>query len=113
MSLDESLSPKRREQAVALQYSEADELPRIIATGAGEVARQILELAQAHEIPIQEDQTLAELLSKLPPGAYISPETYRLVAEVISFLYHSDKTFRDAHQELRPVIEGTSPDPEN
>jgi flagellar biosynthesis protein len=96
--------PKRREHAVALQYSESDELPKIIASGAGEIARQILELAQQHSIPIQEDAELTDMLAKLPPGAFISPETYRLVAEIISFLYHSDKKFRLEHQELKPVL---------
>lgn len=99
-----SSSPGRREQAVALQYCELDELPRIVATGAGEIARQILALAREHKIPIQEDGTLTEMLSSLNVGAYISPESYRLVAEIISFLYHADGEFKKSHPELAGVM---------
>ncbi|MBX7144125.1 MAG: EscU/YscU/HrcU family type III secretion system export apparatus switch protein [Oligoflexia bacterium] len=95
---------RKREHAVALQYAELDELPRIVATGAGEIARQILALAKEHEIPIQEDATLTEMLSNLSVGAHISPNTYKLVAEIISFLYHTDCEFQKAHPELTPVM---------
>lgn len=107
-------SNQSRAQAIALQYTEQDELPRIIASGAGELARQILELAKKHNIPIREDEALTEMLSKLNVGAYISPESYQLVAEVISFLYHTDKEWRGRHPELKPVLErteiGSAPD---
>ena len=96
---------KKREQAVALQYSDKDELPKVIATGAGEIAREILAIAQENNIPIEEDSTLAELLAKLSVGSPISPESFRLVAEVLCFLYHSDKEFRQKHAALGQIIE--------
>ncbi|MBN8548714.1 MAG: EscU/YscU/HrcU family type III secretion system export apparatus switch protein [Deltaproteobacteria bacterium] len=97
--------PKRREHAVALQYLEKDELPKVIATGAGEIAREILEIAREHQIPIEEDSTLTDLLSKVNVGSAISPESFRLVAEVICFLYHSDLEFKKKHADLAPVLE--------
>lgn len=94
-----------RAHAIALQYCQQDELPRIVASGAGEIAKQILELAKRHNIPVREDEELTAMLANLNVGAFISPESYQLVAEVISFLYHSDKEWRERHPELKDVME--------
>jgi len=94
-----------REKAVALQYSDLKELPKITATGVGEIAKRIVALAKEHNVPVQEDNTLAEMLSALDAGDYISPESYRLVAEVISFLYHADREWRDEHSFVAPVMD--------
>jgi flagellar biosynthesis protein len=93
-----------RERAVALQYHESDELPKVIATGAGEIAREIMQIAREHNIPIQEDETLTDLLSQLSVGSPISPESFRIVAELICFLYQTDKDFKVKHPELKGVV---------
>jgi flagellar biosynthesis protein len=95
---------RRRDRALALRYAEDDRVPKIIASGVGEIARRILDLAQSHNIPIHEDETLTEILAKLDVGSSISPESYRLVAEVISFLYHLDKEWRDSNPHLQKII---------
>lgn len=94
-----------RKHAVALSYNKVDELPQIVATGAGELARQIIELAERHEIPIHEDQGLAQLLSRLQVGESVSPETFQALAEIMSFLYFVDEEWRAEHEFLAPVIE--------
>lgn len=101
-------SETNRERAVALKYKEADDLPRVVASGAGEIAKRIIKLAKDHDIPVYEDQILTELLSEIDVGKYISPKTYRLVAEVICFLYYVDKKWREEHQSLQPLIEARS-----
>lgn len=80
-----------------------------MASGVGEIARQIVRIAREHSIPLHTDSALADLLSKLEVGALISPETYRLVAEVICFLYYSDELWRAQHLELAPLIEVVAP----
>lgn len=105
--MNDPLAPqlhKRREHAVALQYLEKDDLPKVIATGAGEIAREILQIAREHQIPIEQDSTLTDLLSKVNVGASISPESFRLVAEIICFLYHSDLEFKKKHPQLESVL---------
>ncbi len=77
----------QRERAIALQYDEEDSIPRVLASGAGEVARQILRIAAEHDIPVHQDEALSQLLSNLPQGARVPPETYELIAEVVCFLY--------------------------
>ena len=79
------------QRAVALSYSNQEELPRIIATGEGTLAQKIITLAQENGIPLQQNAELVQLLGGLLPGAHISPESFRLVAELVSFLYHVDR----------------------
>lgn len=86
---DRSLVFKR---AVALKYEPSqNEAPVISAKGRGLLAERILEKAKEHGIPIQEDPALVEVLSKLDLDQQIPPELYSLVAEILSFVYRSDK----------------------
>jgi flagellar biosynthesis protein len=79
---------KRRERAVALRYeSEKDDAPRVIAKGAGEIARKIVEIAREHGVTIYEEGELAEVLSRLDLNQIIPPEMYQAVAEVLAFVY--------------------------
>lgn len=73
-------------RAVAIHY-DGSRAPTVIATGKGEVARQILAIAEKHKIPLHEDPELIELLSKLDLGDEIPENLYRAVAQVIAFTY--------------------------
>ena len=95
---------EKRKKAVALRYAEGDRAPKVVAAGAGEIARRILELAQEHNIPIQENSTLAEILSKLDLGYEIPPETYRAVAEILAFLYRTDEAWRKRKEATHPLF---------
>lgn len=96
---------KTRDRAIALQYADREELPTVIANGAGELARQILKLAQEHNIPVKDNQALVDMLAKLPVGETISAESFQLVAEIVSFLYHTDIEWQAKHAFLEPVFE--------
>lgn len=98
----------QRDRAVALQYQDSSDLPKVIATGAGEIAREILRIAHEHRIPIEQDSTLSDMLSNLNVGASISPESFRLVAEIVCYLYSVDERFRQAHQSLKPLLADSS-----
>jgi flagellar biosynthesis protein len=79
-------------KAVALKYEpERSAAPTVVAKGQGVIAEQILRRAQEHGIPVQEDTSLVEVLSKLDLEQQIPPELYQLVAEVLSFVYRSDR----------------------
>ncbi|MDF1506603.1 EscU/YscU/HrcU family type III secretion system export apparatus switch protein [Robertmurraya sp. DFI.2.37] len=85
---------ERRKEAIALGYeSGTKDAPRVIAKGKGIIAENILEQAAKHEVPIQEDAALVELLSKLNINETIPEELYQAVAEVFAFIY---KTNREA-----------------
>ncbi len=78
--------------AVALQY-DGEQAPRVTASGHDEIAREIIRLAREHGIPMQENEPLATLLSKVEPGEQIPEALYLAVAQVIAFAYRlSGKT---------------------
>jgi len=75
-------------KAAALKYMHGkDSAPKLTAKGNGEVAKKIIEIAKAHNIPIHEDKELVEFLSKLDLYQEIPPELYRAVAEILAFIY--------------------------
>ena len=73
--------------AVALQY-DGKRAPTIVAKGSGEIARQILAIADKHNIPLHEDPELLGLLAKLDLGQEIPQNLYLAVAQVIAFAYY-------------------------
>ncbi|WP_059053580.1 EscU/YscU/HrcU family type III secretion system export apparatus switch protein [Paenibacillus senegalimassiliensis] len=79
-------------KAVALKYDPGQgESPIVAAKGKGLLAERILETAREHGIPVQEDAALVEVLSKLDLDQQIPAELYDLVAEILTFIYRSDK----------------------
>ena len=79
-------------KAAALSYNkEKNSAPKLTAKGTGRTAENILETARQHNIPIQEDPSLAELLGKLEINAMIPEELYQAVAEVFAFIYQLDR----------------------
>ncbi|MCB1858278.1 MAG: EscU/YscU/HrcU family type III secretion system export apparatus switch protein [Gammaproteobacteria bacterium] len=75
-----------QEVAVALLYDGAH-APVVTAKGQGDVARRILEIAEHHGVPLENDPQLAAILSQIPLGDEIPEALYRAIAEVISFAY--------------------------
>jgi flagellar biosynthesis protein len=72
--------------AVALKY-DGQNAPKVTAKGEGISAEQILELAEKHGIPLQNEPELARILAQVPIGDEIPQELYIAVAEIISFAY--------------------------
>lgn len=78
--------------AVALSYDpNEDGAPRVIASGKGILAEKIIEQAKENDIPVHEDDKLAETLSRLEIGEMIPPELYEVVAEILVFVDAMDK----------------------
>jgi flagellar biosynthesis protein len=75
----------RNHLAVALQYDKTG-APRVVAKGRGCIGEKIIELAKAHDIPIEENEVLAGALSKVELGDEIPAELYKAVAEVLVFV---------------------------
>lgn len=73
--------------AVALHY-DGKHAPSVVAKGSGEIARQILDIATKHKIPLHEDPALLGVLAKLDLGQEIPENLYLAVAQVIAFAYY-------------------------
>ncbi len=86
---------KKTTIAAAIEYDrERDPAPRVTASGRGPMAEKIIELAKKHGVPIKEDPALANILSRLDIDEKISPELYRVVAEILAFVYSVNERYR-------------------
>ena len=92
------MKKQKRKIATAITYDgEKDIAPRVTAKGQGLVAEKIIELAQKHNIPIKSDPGLVEILSRLDIDEQIPTNIYRVMAEILAFVYslnrpHSDRS---------------------
>lgn len=83
---------KEVKKAVALKYDmDVDNAPRVIASGEGKIAEKILQKAKEENIPVKKDQDLVEILAHLNIGDEIPPELYKVIAEILSFIYQLEK----------------------
>ncbi|MDD5089376.1 MAG: EscU/YscU/HrcU family type III secretion system export apparatus switch protein [Candidatus Wallbacteria bacterium] len=75
-------------EAIALKYTPeaGDGAPRVSASGKGLIARRIIDLAREHGVPVQEDSTLVQILSKIEVGDEIPEETFTIVAEILAMV---------------------------
>lgn len=92
MSTNEKKENVKRESAVALKYRIGkDSAPRLVAKGKGEVAKKIIEIAQAHKVPIKFDPQLTEVLSHVQLNEMVPAYLYAVVAEVLAWVYTLEK----------------------
>jgi flagellar biosynthesis protein len=78
--------------AIALEYDRAkDPAPRVVASGQGHIAAQIIEVAKQHNIEIRKDAELAQILSVLDVDSVIPVEAYASVAEILSYIYKANR----------------------
>lgn len=83
---DQPFDPKKK--AVALGYDrDEDDAPRVVATGEGHIARQIIAIAEENGIHVRKDKELVEILSHLEIDSVIPLEAYTAVAEILSYVY--------------------------
>jgi len=82
----------KREAAVALSYrpDQGDEAPRVVASGRGELARQILDLAFAAGVKVREDADLVEILAAVDLDSPVPLEALMAVAEILTYVYRAN-----------------------
>jgi len=72
-----------KKKAVALKYNlEQDLAPVVIASGYGEIAERIINIAEERGIPVYRDDSVASMLCMLEVGATIPEELYQVVATI-------------------------------
>lgn len=78
---------KKNDISIALDY-DGKSAPKVTAKGSGEIARRIVEIAQRHGVPVQQDKQLTAMLSNVELNQEIPPALYVAVAQLLAFLYH-------------------------
>ena len=76
--------------AALIDDSQAGNLPRVVASGKGTFAEQILQIAWTNEIKVREDADLAEVLTAIDLESEIPIEAFAAVAEILSYVYKAN-----------------------
>lgn len=90
MPQNENDAPRNTDDAiaVALSYDETPaSLAKVTASGKGDVAEQILQLAFARGVKVRTDSDLAQILSEIEIDCPIPLEAFAAVSEILSYLY--------------------------
>lgn len=77
------------EIAVAVKYAfgKEGEVPKVVASGRGLIAKKIIEIAKENDVPIRENAALADSLAKVPAGVEIPSELWGAMAEILAQIY--------------------------
>ena len=71
--------------AVALRYEDGKPAPWVVAKGTDLMALRIIEVAEAHQVPVFEDRPLArKLYAALAVGDFIPADLFQVVAALIA-----------------------------
>jgi flagellar biosynthesis protein len=82
--------PNLAQNAIALAYQTGDLAPRVVAKGRGLIAEEIIARAREHGVFVHESKELVALLMQVDLDQNIPPALYRVVAELLAWLYHID-----------------------
>lgn len=99
------MSKSNKEKAVALKYSPSENLtPIVIASGYGQIAENIIDIAEQKGIPVYKDDSAASMLCMLEVGSNIPPELYEVVAAIYAQLLKTA-------DEIKGVVTPRKPNP--
>ncbi|MEI6035333.1 MAG: EscU/YscU/HrcU family type III secretion system export apparatus switch protein [Verrucomicrobiae bacterium] len=89
--------------AVALKYERGvDAAPLVLAKGRSLFAQKIKRLAQENGVPMVENRPVAQALYKVGEvGKTIPPELYQAVAEILGFVYRTQRYYFHKLKERR------------
>jgi flagellar biosynthesis protein len=84
----------KKTSAISIKYNiDGDNAPKITAKGQGWVAEKIISMAEKQNIPIKKDKDLMLLLEKIDVGQEIPESLYKIVAELLAWVYHLNKDY--------------------
>lgn len=87
--------PKARASAVALAYHGGQSAPKVVAKGKGLIAEQIVKKANESGVFVHESKELVSLLMGVELDKEIPPMLYRVVAELLAWLYHVESAQKE------------------
>lgn len=88
----DEIKKHEEKKAAALKYDpSADSVPILTAVGRGSVAENIIKKAAEADVPVVEEASTADMLSRLSVGDAIPPALYEAVAQILVFLSETDE----------------------
>jgi flagellar biosynthesis protein len=90
--------------AVALAYQAGAGAPKVVATGKGLIADQIIALAKENGVYVHQSRELVALLMDVELDKSIPPNLYRSVAELLAWLYKIDAALPPSRKPAKKKI---------
>ncbi|GAA0855899.1 EscU/YscU/HrcU family type III secretion system export apparatus switch protein [Aliiglaciecola litoralis] len=82
------MANKKTKSAVGIKYQDGSKnAPKVVAKGFGDLAEEIIKLAEQSGVLVHEDPYLSEFLARLDLGQEIPEQLYHVIAELIAFSY--------------------------
>lgn len=78
-------------KAVAVKGDLDNNKAKVVSSGSGDLANEIVRIAKEYNIAIKQDKDLAEVLSTLDVYDNIPDDMYEAVAEILQELYKINK----------------------
>ncbi|OCA89015.1 EscU/YscU/HrcU family type III secretion system export apparatus switch protein [Pseudobacillus wudalianchiensis] len=79
--------------AAVIRYDEGSDTPTVVAQGKGQLAAKIIELANKHNIHMEEDESLLSNLLDIDLGDSIPPQLYTAIAEILILIEEMEKKY--------------------
>ena len=99
-----SIESEKISKAVALvDERQSGILPRVVASGRGTFAEQILQIAWANDIKVREDADLVEILTAIDVDFEIPIEALAAVAEILSYVYRANAGLVPLEEEEKAI----------
>ena len=89
--------------AAIVDESQSGKFPRIVASGRGRFAEQILQVAWSNDIKVREDADLAEVLTAIDLDSEIPIEAFAAVAEILSYVYRANAGLIPLEEDEKPI----------
>lgn len=85
-------TPEAQREAVALAYRQGESAPRVVASGRGLIAEEIIARAHEYGVYVHESPELVALLMQVDIDQHIPPQLYVAVAELLAWLYRVEQS---------------------
>lgn len=95
--------PSGPRRAVALQYTQTDQAPVIVASGMGYMAEKIVEVAADSGVPIYEDNSLSTMLAQMQLGQEIPESLYRAIVDIYVYFLNFDPANPECPRPIHPA----------
>jgi len=82
--------PKPMQSAVALTYEMGSNAPKVVAKGRGLIAEEIIRRANESGVYVHQSKELVAMLTQVELDKDIPPALYRVVAELLAWIYHME-----------------------
>ncbi|MGI5962422.1 MAG: EscU/YscU/HrcU family type III secretion system export apparatus switch protein [Lawsonibacter sp.] len=93
-------------RAVALRYGADDKAPVIVASGMGNLAEKIVEVASEHGVPVYEDNSLATVLTQMELGREVPEDLYEAIVEIYLYFLNFDPNDPEKYRRERQKSRG-------